>query len=108
MENSKVLTNFIWRFAERSGAQLVTFIVSIVLARLLMPEDYGTIALVTVFTTIMQVFVDSGLGTALIQKKDADDLDFSSVFYFNFVVCIILYFVMFFTAPFIAAFYKMP
>ena len=108
MENSKVLTNFIWRFAERSGAQLVTFIVSIVLARLLMPEDYGTIALVTVFTTIMQVFVDSGLGTALIQKKDADDLDFSSVFYFNFVVCIILYSAMFFTASFIAAFYKMP
>ena len=103
-----VITNFIWRFAERSGAQLVTFIVSIVLARLLMPEDYGTIALVTVFTTIMQVFVDSGLGTALIQKKDADDLDFSSVFYFNFVICIILYLIMFFAAPLIASFYSMP
>lgn len=108
MENSKVLTNFIWRFAERCGAQLVTFIVSIVLARLLMPEDYGTVALVTVFTTIMQVFVDSGLGTALIQKKDADDLDFSSVFYFNFVVCIILYLAMFLAAPNIASFYNMP
>ena len=106
--NKSVITNFIWRFAERSGAQLVTFVVSIVLARLLMPEDYGTIALVTVFTTIMQVFVDSGLGTALIQKKDADDLDFSSVFYFNFVVCIVLYLVMFFAAPFIASFYNMP
>lgn len=108
MEHSKVLTNFIWRFAERSGAQLVTFIVSIVLARLLMPEDYGTVALVTVFTTILQVFVDSGLGTALIQKKDADDLDFSSVFYFNFAVCIILYMIMFFSAPLIASFYNMP
>lgn len=106
--NKSVITNFIWRFAERSGAQLVTFIVSIVLARLLLPEDYGTIALVTVFTTIMQVFVDSGLGTALIQKKDADDLDFSSVFYFNFAVCIILYLIMFFAAPHIAVFYKMP
>ena len=83
-----ITTNFIWRFAERSGAQLVTFVVSVVLARLLMPEDYGTIALVTVFTTIMQVFVDSGLSTALIQKKDADDLDFSSVFYFNFVLVV--------------------
>lgn len=106
--NKSVITNFIWRFAERSGAQLVTFIVSIVLARLLMPEDYGTIALVTVFTTIMQVFVDSGLGTALIQKKDADDLDFSSVFYFNFAVCIILYLVMFIAAPFVALFYNLP
>ena len=87
---------------------MVTFIVSIVLARILMPEDYGAVALVTVFTTIMQVFVDSGLSTALIQKKDADDLDFSSVFYFNFGVCIILYLIMFFAAPFIASFYEMP
>lgn len=107
MNNKTVFTNLIWRFAERSGAQLVTFIVSIVLARILIPEDYGTVALVTVFTTIMQVFVDSGLGTALIQKKDADDLDFSSVFYFNFAICIILYLIMFFAAPFIAAFYNM-
>lgn len=101
-----VIGNFIWRFAERCGAQLVTFIVSIVLARILAPKDYGTIALVTVFTTILQVFVDSGLGTALIQKKDADDLDFSSVFYFNFIVCIILYVGMFIAAPYIALFYK--
>lgn len=102
----KVFSNFIWRFAERCGAQLVTFIVSIVLARILSPSDYGTIALVTVFTTILQVFIDSGLSTALIQKKDADDLDFSSVFYFNFVICIILYLIMFVSAPFIADFYK--
>ena len=108
MNNKSVLSNFIWRFAERCGAYLVTFIVSIVLARILMPEDYGTVALVTVFTTIMQVFVDSGLSTALIQKKDADDLDFSSVFYFNFAVCIILYLIMFFAAPYIASFYSLP
>lgn len=100
-----VISNFIWRFAERCGAQLVTFIVSIVLARILAPEDYGTIALVTVFTTILQVFVDSGLGTALIQKKNADYLDFSSVFYFNFVVCLVLYAAMFMAAPVIAKFY---
>lgn len=105
-DTNKTIKNFIWRFAERCGAQLVTFIVSIVLARLLSPEDYGTIALVTVFTTILQVFVDSGLGTALIQKKDADDLDFSSVFYFNFAVCLILYAVMFAATPFIAEFYN--
>ena len=103
---NQILSDFIWRFAERCGAQLVTFIVSIVLARILAPEDYGQIALITVFTTIMQVFVDSGLGTALIQKKDADDLDFSSVFYFNFAVCLILYVVMFVAAPFIAGFYN--
>lgn len=102
---NKTITNFLWRFAERCGAQLVTFVVSIVLARILTPEDYGTVALVTVFTNIMQVFINSGLSTALIQKKDADDLDFSSVFYFNLIVCIFLYMVMFFIAPLIAAFY---
>ena len=104
--SNRTLVNFIWRFAERCGAQLVTFIVSIVLARILTPSDYGTIALVTVFTTILQVFIDSGLSTALIQKKDADDLDFSSVFYFNFIVCLILYIIMFVSAPCIADFYK--
>lgn len=105
-ENSRVLTNFIWRFAERCGAQLVTFIVSIILARILSPEDYGTIALVMVFINILQVFVDSGLSTALIQKKEADDLDFSTVFYFNFVVCLILYAGMLLAAPYIALFYN--
>lgn len=105
MEKMTVISNLVWRFAERCGAQLVSFIVSIVLARILAPEDYGTIALVTVFTAILQVFVDSGLGTALIQKKDADKIDFSSVFYFNFVVCLILYLGMFAAAPFIADFY---
>lgn len=106
MGKVNILSNFLWRFAERCGAQVVTLIVSIVLARLLTPSDFGTVSLVMVFTTIMQVFVDSGLGSALIQKKDADDLDFSSVFYFNFVVCLILYAGMFIAAPFIAKFYN--
>ena len=107
-ESKSVFSNLIWRLLERVGAQGVSFIISIVLARLLDPSVYGTVALVTVFTTIMQVFIDSGLGTALIQKKDADDLDFSSVFFFNIVVCVFLYAVMFFVAPFIAAFYERP
>lgn len=108
MSSNSVVSNFIWRFLERCGAQGVTLIVSIVLARLLNPEIYGTVALVTVFTTIMQIFVDSGMGNALIQKKDADDLDFSSVFYFNMIMCSVLYLIMFFIAPFIASFYKIP
>lgn len=108
MNRKSVISNIIWRFLERCGAQGVTFIVSVVLARLLDPSLYGTVALVTVFTAILQVFVDSGMGNALIQKKDADDLDFSSVFYFNFSVCLLLYICMFFAAPLIAAFYNMP
>lgn len=104
-QNNLVLKNFVWRFTERCGAKGVAFVVSIVLARLLAPEAYGTVALVTVFTAILEVFVDGGLGTALIQKKNADDLDFSTVFYFNFAVCILLYLGMFFAAPAIARFY---
>lgn len=101
-----VMSNFLWRFAERCGAQGVAFIVSIVLARILAPDTFGTIALVTIFTTILNVFVDSGLANALIQKKDADDIDFSSVFYFNIFVCLLLYAGVFLAAPVIAGFYN--
>lgn len=98
----------IWRWLERTGAQGVSFVVSIVLAQLLGPEVYGTVALITVFTAILQVFVDSGMGTALIQKKDADDLDFSSLFYFNVAMCLALYAAIFIAAPWIARFYRRP
>ena len=108
MERKKVLGNMLWRFLERCGAQGVTFVVSIVLARLLDPAAYGTLALVTAFTTILEAFVDGGFGNALIQKKDADDLDFSSVFYFNILVCLVLYAGLFVAAPVIAAFFVRP
>lgn len=106
--SGRVLSNLMWRFAERCGAQLVSFIVSVVLARILEPDAYGTIALITVFTTLLQVFVDSGLGNALIQKKDADDLDFSTVFYTNLAFCTVLYLLVFAASPVIAAFYDRP
>lgn len=108
MNNKAVINNFLWRFLERIGVQGVNFIVSIIVARIVAPEVYGIVALVTIFTTIMQVFIDSGLGTALIQKKNADDLDFSTVFYFNLLMCVALYGVMYLLAPFIASFYEIP
>ena len=103
-----VFSNLIWRFMERCGAQVVSFVVSIVLARILEPELYGTIALVTVITSILQVFVDSGMANALIQKKDTDDLDYSSVFYFNVAFCLVLYIGLFFAAPLISRIYGSP
>ena len=93
---------------ERTGAQFVALVVSIFLARILSPEDYGTIALITVFINILNVFVDSGLGSSLIQKKDADNTDFSTVFYTNVVFCIALYILMFVLSPFLAKFYNRP
>ena len=108
MKPRKLIGNFIWRLAERFGARGVTFIVSLILARLLDADVYGSIALVTVFITIFQVFVDSGLGTALVQKKDADELDFSSVFYFNLAVCLILYAILFVISGPLAVYFRTP
>lgn len=104
-DNKKIINNFIWRFLERIGAQGISFIISIVLARILDPNVYGTVALVTAIMAMLNVLVDSGFGTALIQKKDADNLDFSSVFWFNIVVCVFLYALMFFLSGLIANFY---
>ena len=103
-----VLSGLFWKFGERIAAQLVTFVVSIVLARLLTPADYGVIAIVNIFITIANVFVDSGFGNSLIQKKAADKLDFSSVFYFNIASSIVLYAILYLVAPIIAQFYNMP
>lgn len=103
----KTLMGLFWAFAERIGAQLVGFVVSIVLARLLMPEEYGVIAIVLVFINLCNVFVDSGFGRALIQKKDADDLDFSSAFYFGLALSIVLYAGLYLAAPWIARWYEM-
>ena len=104
----KVASSFVWQLLERFGAEIVTFVVSIILARLLDPVVYGTIALVTVITTILNVFVDSGFCSALIQKKNPDSLDYSTVFYFNLLIAIILYIGMFFAASPIANLYNAP
>ena len=106
MNRKSIVSNFLWRFGERFLAQIVSLIVSIILARILYPDDYGVVALVTVFISIMQIFIDGGLGTALVQKKDADDIDFSSVFFFNIIISIVLYVLLFTLAPGIAHFFK--
>ena len=106
--SKKVLSNFIWRLMERSGAQLVQFLVSIVLARVLLPKQYGIVALLTAFITILSIFIDSGLSIALIQKENADEKDFSTVFYVNMTLCATLYVLLFIFAPFIAGLYHNP
>lgn len=102
----KTISGALWKFGERASAQIVNFIVSIILARLLLPEDYGIIALVSVFITICDKLVVSGFATSLIQKKDADNLDFSTVFFFSVVMSLVLYALLFFSAPLIADFYS--
>lgn len=103
-----IVINFMWKFAERCGAQGISFVVTIILARLLLPSDYGVVALAQVLLTILSVFVDNGMGNALIQKKEVDDLDFSSVFYLNTIIGVVLYVNLWCIAPQIASFYEVP
>ena len=101
----RAFSGFFWRLFERIAAQGVQLLVSIILARLLTPEDYGIIALITVFISISTTIVGSGLGNALIQKIDADQTDFSSVFYVNMFLGVAMYGLLFAAAPLIAEFY---
>lgn len=104
----KTFINLFWRFAERILAQGVTLCVTIVLARILIPEDYAAVALISVFVNICNLFVSESFGSALIQKKDADDLDFSTVFYINLTITAVAYIAIFAMAPWISRFYDMP
>lgn len=108
MNKGSITSNFLWRLFERFLAQGVGLIVTFILARILDPSVFGVIAIVTVITSILQVFIDGGLGSALIQKKDSDEVDFSSVFYFNVSFCILLYVLLFVFSPYIAKYYKTP
>lgn len=112
MENKSlkksVISSLFWRFSERTAAQGVSFVVSVILARLLTPEDYGLIGLITVFISIATVFVSSGFGNALIQKENATQTDFSSVFYFSIFMGLGMYIILFICASLIASFYNDP
>ena len=104
----QTLSSLLYKYLERIGHQGIVFTIQIILARLLSPDDYGYIALLVIFINISQIFVQSGLGKALVQNKDAGDVDFSSVFYISLGMSVILYWILFFSAPFIAGFYEKP
>lgn len=102
---SSTFKNLGWKFMERVSAQLVQLVVSIVLARILAPSDYGAVAMVTIFIILANVLIEGGFSSALIQKRDADDIDFSTVLYFSILFSLILYAVLYFSAPYISMFY---
>ena len=105
-KGSGIAGGLFWKFLEQGASQLVQFIVSVLLARLLGPEQYGVVVLILVFVNMLALFVQNGFATALIQKKDSTKTDFNSVLYFNIVLGILLYILIYFAAPFISAFYK--
>ena len=104
----KTLKGTIWSSIERFSVQGVQFIVMIIMARILTPEDYGLVGMLTIFITISQSLIDSGFSQALIRKRDRRQIDNSTVFYFNIAIGTILYLVLFFSAPLIANFYHEP
>ena len=97
-----------WTLLEKLSTQVVGFIVGMILARLLTPNDYGTVALTGIFFAVAYVLVDGGFGGALIQKKNADALDYNSVFFLNLFLSMVAYIALFFAAPWIADFYETP
>ena len=104
----KVFSGLFWSFGERISAQLVSTVVTIVLARLLSPDHYGAISLVTVFISICNVFVSSGFGSSIVQKRTVDNKDYNTAFWLSFAIAGILYILLFFCAPLISQFYNMP
>ncbi|MBR6125853.1 lipopolysaccharide biosynthesis protein [Candidatus Saccharibacteria bacterium] len=106
--NKNIVKSLFWTYGEKLSTQFVSILVSIILARLLSPDDYGVISIVMVFILFCDIFVTGGFGQALVQKKDADDLDFNSMFICSCVSSVLLYGVIFGGAPFVADFYERP
>lgn len=108
MTKSKVFSGTIWSAVQRFGTMAISFIANMILARLLTPDDFGTVGMLLFFVAIANTFIDSGFGSALIQKKDPSASDYSTVFIINLISSVILYVILFLVAPLIALFYKIP
>ncbi|RNF39525.1 lipopolysaccharide biosynthesis protein [Planococcus salinus] len=104
----KTIGGLLWSFGDLMGNQGIQFIIQIILARMLMPEDFGLIGMILVFVAISNSIVDSGFTQALIREQNATQTDYSTVFYFNFVVSIFIYFVLYLSAPAISNFFNQP
>ncbi|WP_289021493.1 lipopolysaccharide biosynthesis protein [uncultured Salegentibacter sp.] len=98
----------VWTFAQQFSNQIIAFVVSIILARILLPEQFGLIGMVSVFIAVGNTLMDAGLTQSLIRDKDADQEDLSTVFYFNLAASAVIYLIIFFSAPLIAGFYEEP
>ena len=95
----KTLSGLFWQFAQKVLGQVISFGISVVLARILMPEEFGVVALAGMFIVLLGIFVDSGFGAALIQKKDADDLDFCTIFWTQTTFAFFIYIIILILAP---------
>ncbi|MFO7869373.1 MAG: lipopolysaccharide biosynthesis protein [Bacteroidales bacterium] len=104
----RVVTGMIWSSVHRFGTMLISFAANLILARLLTPEDFGIIGMIMVFIAISSTLVEGGFASALIQKKNPTNEDYSTIFYWNLITSVILFFTLYLTAPAIESFYQMP
>lgn len=110
MQNSSLKSiaakGILWSAVDKFAAQIGQFVVSVILARILLPEDFGLIGMLAIFIALSQTFIESGLGVGLIQRQNRNEIDFSTVFVFNLLVSSFLYLILFFSAPYIASFFS--
>ena len=106
--SGKAAKGAVWSTIDRFGMMVLIFSVNLVLARLLTPADFGIIGMLAIFMSVSQVFVDGGFGSALIQKKQPSQSDYSTVFYWNLMISIGLYICLFIISPWVGEFYRMP
>ena len=102
----KTINGMLWQFLQKVSGQLVSFVISVILARILTPSDYGLVALAGMFLVLMSIFSNGGLGPALIQKKEVDEEDYNTMFVTQLVFASVLYVIIFFSAPYFAGFFK--
>ncbi len=105
---NKATQGVFWSAVERYSLQVVQFLLKLVIARILIPDDYGLIGMIAIFMAVSQIFIDGGFSNALIQKKERSEADYNTVFYINFGISVLIYLILFFCAPLIAAFYEQP
>lgn len=105
---NKATKGVFWSAIERFSVQGIQFVLSIIIARLLLPSDYGLIAMLSIFLAVAQSFIDSGFSNALIQKQNRTEIDYSTVFYFNIGIGLFFYLVFYISSPYIALFYSEP
>lgn len=98
----------IWSFVDKFGQQIIYFVSGIILANLLMPGDYGKIGVLTIFIVLSNILIDSGFSSALIRKKGATDSDYSTIFYFNLIISLFFYLILYFSATFISSYFEIP
>ena len=105
---SKTIRGLFFKLFEQGGSAIITLVVQIVMARILAPREFGMLAIMLVFVNVGNVLVQSGLNTAIVQSKDVSEKDYSTVFWMSLAVSVVLYVAVFFSAPAVAAFYRMP